>query len=60
LAKENVVLVELDYPRRAPQLLRLKSKMKNCKWLLNSRVSNHWQMTKEGKVNFEGIEVPVM
>jgi protein disulfide-isomerase len=25
-AKENVVLVELDYPRRAPQTLRLKAK----------------------------------
>jgi protein disulfide-isomerase len=59
--KENVVLVELDYPRRAPQTPEIKSKMKNCKWLFEQ--FNHYianATTKEGKVNFEGIEVPVM
>jgi hypothetical protein len=51
----------LDYPRRAPKLQRLKSKIE-----LQMALNQGFQpllanaTTKEGKVNFEGIEVPVM
>jgi protein disulfide-isomerase len=38
----KVVLVELDYPRRAPQTPEIKSKMKNCKWLLEFKGFNHY------------------
>lgn len=29
-AKENVVLVEFDYPRRTPQTAEIKNRMANC------------------------------
>jgi protein disulfide-isomerase len=55
-AKENVVLVELDYPRRAPQTEEIKNKMK-LQMVFEFKGSNHIAnaTTKEGKVNFEGI-----
>jgi protein disulfide-isomerase len=58
----KVVLVELDYPRRAPQTPEIKSKMKNCKWLLEFKGFNHYinATTKEGKLILKALEVPVM
>ena len=58
-AKENVILVELDYPRRTPQTDELKKQ--------NSELQQAFQIqgyptisfangsSKDGKVNFEGL-----
>jgi thioredoxin-related protein len=58
-AKENVVLVELDYPRRAPQTEEVKQQNNELQQIFGIQgfptiiLANG--TTKEGKVNFEGI-----
>ena len=58
-AKENVVLVELDYPRRAPQTPEIKKQNEELQMAFGIQgfptiiLAN--ATTKEGKVNFEGI-----
>ena len=58
-AKENVVLVELDFPRRAPQSPEIKKQNDELQMAFGIQgfptiiLAN--ATTKEGKVNFEGI-----
>ncbi len=58
-AKENVVLVELDYPRRAPQTPEIKKQNEELQMAFGIQgfptiiLAN--ATTKEGKVNFTGI-----
>jgi protein disulfide-isomerase len=58
-AKENVVLVELDYPRKAPQTEEIKKQNNELQMAFGIQgfptiiLAN--ASTKEGKVNFEGI-----
>jgi thioredoxin-related protein len=58
-AKENVVLVELDYPRKAPQMEDIKKQNNELQMAFGIQgfptiiLAN--ATTKEGKVNFEGI-----
>ena len=58
-AKQNVVLVELDYPRRAPQTPEIKKQNEELQMAFGIQgfptiiLAN--ATTKEGKVNFEGI-----
>jgi protein disulfide-isomerase len=58
-AKENVVLVELDYPRRVPQSEEVKQQNNELQQIFGIQgfptiiLANG--TTKEGKVNFEGI-----
>ncbi|MFV8357391.1 thioredoxin family protein [Flavobacterium sp. XS1P32] len=58
-AKENVVLVELDYPSRAPQTPEIKKQNEELQMAFGIQgfptiiLAN--ATTKEGKVNFEGI-----
>ena len=58
-AKENVVLVELDYPRKAPQTDDIKKQNNELQMAFGIQgfptiiIAN--ATTKEGKVNFEGI-----
>lgn len=58
-AKDNVVLVELDYPRRAPQTPEIKKQNEELQQAFGIQgfptiiLANG--TTKEGKVNFEGI-----
>ena len=58
-AKENVVLVELDYPRKAPQTDDIKKQNNELQMAFGIQgfptiiLAN--ATTKEGKVNFEGI-----
>ena len=58
-AKENVVLVELDFPRRAPQAPEIKKQNDELQMAFGIQgfptiiLAN--ATTKEGKVNFEGI-----
>ena len=58
-AKENVVLVELDFPRRAPQTPEIKKQNEELQMAFGIQgfptiiLAN--ATTKEGKVNFEGI-----
>ena len=58
-AKENVVLVELDYPRKAPQTEEIKKQNNELQMAFGIQgfptiiLAN--ATTKEGKVNFEGI-----
>jgi protein disulfide-isomerase len=58
-AKENVVLVELDYPRKAPQNEDIKKQNNELQMAFGIQgfptiiLAN--ATTKEGKVNFEGI-----
>ncbi|RTZ08303.1 thioredoxin family protein [Flavobacterium sp. GSP27] len=58
-AKENVVLVELDYPRRVPQTEEVKKQNNELQQIFGIQgfptiiLANG--TTKEGKVNFEGI-----
>ncbi len=58
-AKENVVLVELDYPRKAPQTEDIKKQNNELQMAFGIQgfptiiLAN--ATTKEGKVNFEGI-----
>nr|WP_309756246.1 thioredoxin family protein [Flavobacterium sp.] len=58
-AKENVVLVELDYPRRSPQSPEIKKQNEELQMAFGIQgfptiiLAN--ATTKEGKVNFEGI-----
>ena len=58
-AKENVVLVELDYPRKAPQTEDIKKQNNELQLAFGIQgfptiiLAN--ATTKEGKVNFEGI-----
>jgi protein disulfide-isomerase len=58
-AKENVVLVELDYPRKVPQTDDIKKQNNELQMAFGIQgfptiiLAN--ATTKEGKVNFEGI-----
>ena len=58
-ARENVVLVELDYPRKAPQTQDIKKQNNELQMAFGIQgfptiiLAN--ATTKEGKVNFEGI-----
>lgn len=58
-AKENVVLVELDYPRKAPQTADIKKQNNELQMAFGIQgfptivLANG--ITKDGKVNFEGI-----
>ena len=58
-AKENVILVELDYPRKAPQTEDIKKQNNELQMAFGIQgfptiiLAN--ATTKEGKVNFEGI-----
>ena len=58
-AKENVVLVELDYPRKAPQTEEIKKQNNELQMAFGIQgfptiiLAN--AISKEGKVNFEGI-----
>ncbi|MFV8352273.1 thioredoxin family protein [Flavobacterium sp. XS2P14] len=58
-AKDNVVLVELDYPRKAPQTEEIKKQNNELQMAFGIQgfptiiLAN--ATTKEGKVNFEGI-----
>ena len=58
-AKDNVVLVELDFPRRAPQTLEIKKQNEELQQAFGIQgfptiiLAN--ATTKEGKVNFSGI-----
>lgn len=58
-AKDNVVLVELDYPRKAPQTDDIKKQNNELQMAFGIQgfptiiLAN--ATTKEGKVNFEGI-----
>ena len=58
-AKENVVLVELDFPRRTPQSPEIKKQNEELQMAFGIQgfptiiLAN--ATTKEGKVNFEGI-----
>ncbi|TDE03718.1 thioredoxin family protein [Flavobacterium sandaracinum] len=58
-ANENVVLVELDYPRKAPQSEDIKKQNNELQMAFGIQgfptiiLAN--ATTKEGKVNFEGI-----
>ena len=58
-AKENVVLVELDYPRKATQTEEIKKQNNELQMAFGIQgfptiiLAN--AITKEGKVNFEGI-----
>ena len=58
-AKENVVLVELDFPRRATQAPEIKKQNEELQMAFGIQgfptiiLAN--ATTKEGKVNFEGI-----
>ena len=58
-AKENVVLVELDFPRRTPQSPEIKKQNDELQMAFGIQgfptiiLAN--ATTKEGKVNFEGI-----
>jgi protein disulfide-isomerase len=58
-AKENVVLVELDYPRKAPQTEDIKKQNNELQMAFGIQgfptiiLAN--AISKEGKVNFEGI-----
>ncbi len=58
-AKENVILVELDFPRRAPQSPEIKKQNDELQMAFGIQgfptiiLAN--ATTKEGKVNFEGI-----
>ena len=58
-AKENVVLVELDYPRKAPQTPDIKKQNNELQMAFGIQgfptivLAN--AITKDGKVNFEGI-----
>ena len=58
-AKENVVLVELDYPRKVPQTEDIKKQNNELQMAFGIQgfptiiLAN--ATTKEGKVNFEGI-----
>ncbi len=58
-AKENVVLVELDYPRKVPQTEEIKKQNNELQIAFGIQgfptiiLAN--ATTKEGKVNFEGI-----
>ncbi|MGO4905656.1 thioredoxin family protein [Flavobacterium sp. W20_MBD1_R3] len=58
-ANENVVLVELDYPRKAPQTEEIKKQNNELQMAFGIQgfptiiLANG--VTKDGKVNFEGI-----
>ena len=58
-AKDNVVLVELDYPRKAPQTEEIKKQNNELQMAFGIQgfptiiLAN--ATTKEGKVNFEGL-----
>ncbi|MBG6062182.1 protein disulfide-isomerase [Flavobacterium sp. CG_9.1] len=58
-AKENVVLIELDYPRKVPQTEDIKKQNTELQMAFGIQgfptiiLAN--ATTKEGKVNFEGI-----
>ena len=58
-AKENVVLVELDYPRKSPQTDAIKKQNNELQMAFGIQgfptivLANG--ITKDGKVNFEGI-----
>ncbi|RTY82777.1 DUF255 domain-containing protein [Flavobacterium sp. ZB4P23] len=58
-AKENVVLVELDYPRRVPQTEEVKKQNNELQQIFGIQgfptIILAKGTTKEGKVNFEGI-----
>lgn len=58
-AKENVVLVELDYPRKAPQTDDIKKQNNELQMAFGIQgfPTIHFAKgtTKEGKVNFEGL-----
>lgn len=58
-AKDNVVLVELDYPRRAPQTPEIKKQNAELQQAFGIQgfptIILVKATTKEGKVNFSGI-----
>ena len=58
-AKENVVLVELDYPRRTPQTPEIKKQNNELQQAFGIQgfptIYFANGTTKEGKVNFEGL-----
>ena len=58
-AKENVVLVELDYPRKAPQTADIKKQNNELQMAFGIQgfptIIFANAITKDGKVNFEGI-----
>ncbi len=58
-AKKNVVLVELDYPRKAPQTAEIKKQNEELQQIFGIQgfPTIHFAngTTKEGKVNFEGL-----
>lgn len=58
-AKDNVVLVELDFPRRTPQALELKQQNSELQqaFAIKGFPTIHFAkaVTKDGKVNFEGL-----
>ena len=58
-AKDNVVLVELDYPRRAPQTPEIKKQNAELQQAFGIQgfptIVLVKATTKEGKVNFSGI-----
>lgn len=58
-AKENVVLVELDYPRRTPQTPEIKKQNNELQQAFGIQgfptIYFANATTKEGKVNFQGL-----
>lgn len=58
-AKENVVLVELDYPRRTPQTPEIKKQNNELQQVFGIQgfptIYFANGTTKDGKVNFEGL-----
>ena len=58
-AKDNVVLVELDYPRRAPQAPEIKKQNEELQQAFGIQgfptIVFTTAVLKEGKVNFSGI-----
>ncbi|WP_367773276.1 thioredoxin family protein [Flavobacterium sp. WC2421] len=58
-AKENVVLVELDYPRRTPQTPEIKKQNNDLQqaFAIQGFPTIHFAngIDKDGKVNFEGL-----
>ena len=58
-AKENVVLVELDYPRRTPQAPEIKKQNEELQqaFAIQGFPTVHFAngIEKDGKVNFEGL-----
>ncbi|MFV8343455.1 thioredoxin family protein [Flavobacterium sp. XS2P39] len=58
-AKENVVLVELDYPRRTPQTPEIKKQNSELQQVFGIQgfptIYFANGTTKDGKVNFEGL-----